>query len=94
MIGYIMITKFILKLIKTPIFEQKYCKMSTEDIKYRTGTMTKLPHQMSEVELKNWEEQGKKEVRDYLFSINQPMVYFKDNMPIVEHKNGEIENLV
>ena len=47
MIGYIMITKFILKLIKTPIFEQKYCKMSTEDIKYRTGTMTKLPHQIN-----------------------------------------------
>ena len=67
--------------------------MIAEEIKYRVGKMTKAPRQMSKVELQNWQEQGTKEIRAYLFSINQPLVYYKDDVLVVEHKNGVIEQL-
>lgn len=61
------------------------------EINYRTGTMTKRPAEMSAEELKIWQEQGEKEVREYLFSINQPLVYYKDGVLVVERKDGSIE---
>lgn len=67
--------------------------MITEVIKYRTGTMTNPPHQISASELKKWQEQGKIEIREYLFSINQPIVYCIDGIPVIEYKNGTIEKL-
>jgi len=51
--------------------------MFTDTIKYRTGTMTKRPSEMTAQELKIWQEQGEKEIREYLFSINQPLIYSK-----------------
>jgi hypothetical protein len=63
------------------------------EIKYRIGTMTKRPTEMSEEELKNWQKQGEKEVREYLFSINQPLVYYKDGVLVAERKDGSIELL-
>jgi hypothetical protein len=67
--------------------------MITKEIKYRTGTMTKSPSQMSEDELKRWQEEGKKEIREYLFSINQPLVNYKNGVFIVEYKDGRIEEM-
>ena len=67
--------------------------MEIAEIKYRVGTMTKPTNEMSMIELKNWQEQGTKEIREYLFSINQPLVYYKDDIPVVEYENGIIERL-
>ncbi len=67
--------------------------MITKTIKYRRGTMTKSPRQMSAIELKKWQEQGYLEARAYLFSINQPMVYYIDDAPVIEYKDGRIEKL-
>jgi len=67
--------------------------MITKEIKYRTGTMAKPTSQMSPTELKKWEEQSKKEIREYLFSINQPLVYYLEGMPVAEYKDGRIEKL-
>ena len=67
--------------------------MLTETIKYRTGTMTKRPTEMSAQELKAWQEQGEKEIREYLFSINQPLIYEKNGVMVIEHKDGSIETI-
>ena len=67
--------------------------MIMNEIKYRTGTLTKPTSQMSPTELKKWEEQGKREIREYLFSINQPLVNYKNGVFIVEYKDGRIEKL-
>ena len=64
------------------------------EIKYRTGTLTKPTSQMSPTELRKWEEQGKKEIREYLFSINQPLVNYKNGVFIVEYKDGRIEEIL
>ena len=55
--------------------------------------MTKAPSEMSEDELKRWQEEGKKEIREYLFSINQPLVNYKNGVFIVEYKDGRIEEM-
>lgn len=62
--------------------------MLTETIKYRTGTMTKRPTEMSVQELNAWQEQGEKEIREYLFSINQPLIYEKNGVMVIERKDG------
>jgi hypothetical protein len=67
--------------------------MLTDTIKYRTGTMTKRPAEMTAQELKIWQEQGEKEIREYLFSINQPLIYSKNGVMIAENKDGSIEVL-
>lgn len=67
--------------------------MLTETIKYRTGTMTKRPTEMSAQELKTWQEQGEKEIREYLFSINQPLIYEKNGVMVAENKDGSIDIL-
>lgn len=67
--------------------------MLIETIKYRTGTMTKRPTEMSEQELKTWQEQGEKEIREYLFSINQPLIYAKNGVMVIERKDGSIETI-
>jgi len=61
------------------------------EINYRTGKMTKRPAEMSAEELKRWQEEGEKEIREYLFSINQPLVYYKDGIMVMEEKDGTIE---
>ena len=64
-----------------------------KEIKYRIGSMTKSPHEMSQIELQKWQEEGKKEAKEYLFSINQPVVYFKDDVVVAEYADGKIERL-
>ena len=67
--------------------------MLSDTIKYRTGTMTKRPTEMSAQELKIWQEQGEKEIREYLFFINQPLIYSKNGVMIAENKDGSIETI-
>lgn len=67
--------------------------MLTDTIKYRTGTMTKRPAEMTAQELKIWREQGEKEIREYLFSINQPLIYSKNGVMVIERKDGSIETI-
>lgn len=67
--------------------------MMVKEIQYRTGKMTKPTSQMSPSELKKWEEQSKKDIRNYLFSINQPLVYYLEGVPVAEYKDGRIEKL-
>jgi hypothetical protein len=67
--------------------------MFTDTIKYRTGTMTKRPAEMTAQELKIWQEQGEKEIREYLFSINQPLIYSKNGVMVIERKDGSIETI-
>jgi len=55
--------------------------------------MTKRPAEMTAQELKIWQEQDEKEVREYLFSINQPLIYSKNGVTIAENKDGSIEVL-
>jgi hypothetical protein len=64
-----------------------------KEIKYRTGTMTKPTSLMSPTEYKDWEEDGKKEIRKYLFSINQPLVYYRGEEIVAEYKDGRIEKV-
>ena len=67
--------------------------MITTEVKYRTGKLVKPTNQMSPPELKNWEEQSKKNIKDYLFSINQPLVYYLEGVPVAEYEDGRIEKL-
>lgn len=67
--------------------------MHTDTIKYRIGIMTKRPAEMTAQELKLWQEQGEKEIREYLFSINQPLIYSKKGVMVIEHKDGSIETV-
>lgn len=67
--------------------------MFTDTIKYRTGTMTKRPAEMTAQELKIWQEQGEKEIKEYLFSINQPLIYSKNGVMVIERKDGSIETI-
>ena len=67
--------------------------MFTDTIKYRTGTMTKRPAEMTAQELKIWQEQGEKEIREQLFSINQPLIYSKNGVMVIERKDGSIETI-
>ena len=67
--------------------------MFIDTIKYRKGTMTKRPAEMTAQELKIWQEQGEKEIREYLFSINQPLIYSKNGVMVIERKDGSIETI-
>jgi hypothetical protein len=64
-----------------------------KEIKYRTGKMTKPTSQMSPSELKKWEEEGNREIQKYLFSINQPLVYYRGDEIVAEYKDGRIEKV-
>lgn len=61
------------------------------EIKYRIGTMSKSPSKMNDDELRIWQEQGEKEIREYLFSINQPLVYYRNGILVMEDKNGFVQ---
>ena len=67
--------------------------MIMNEIKYRTGTLTKPTSQMSPTEYKAWQEEGNKQIREYFFSINQPLVYYMERIPVAEYKDGRIEKL-
>lgn len=62
------------------------------NIKYQEGAMVKDPRHMTDSELSAWIKKCAENARDYLFSINQPLVYIReDGHTIAEYKNGNIE---
>lgn len=65
----------------------------SDTVAFKRGSMTRLPSEMSASELKMWQEQGEKEIREYLFSINQPLIYRKNGVLVAEYKDGCIEAL-
>jgi hypothetical protein len=66
--------------------------MVAEKIKYREGTMTKSPWDMDDAEYEIWQEEFKKDTREYLFSIGQPLVYVYGDKTVIEYKDGTIEH--
>ncbi len=63
-----------------------------EEIKYKVGTMTKDPADMTEKELAVWEKECADDARTYLFSIGQPLVYRReDGRFVAEFEDGRIE---
>jgi hypothetical protein len=48
---------------------------------------------MNPVELKAWKEQEAAYVRNYLFSIGQPLVYKKDGVIVANYADGRIKTL-
>ena len=59
----------------------------------KKGRMKKSPFYMQPEELKRWEEKEKAHVRNYLFSIGQPLVYKKNGKMVAEYADGRIENI-
>ena len=60
-------------------------------IKYQEGVMGKDPDDMTDAELSVWEKQCADSARTYLFSINQPLVYIReDGHTIAEYKDGNV----
>lgn len=64
----------------------------TDENLIKRGKMNKNPMHMSPDELALWEEQMDKDIREYLFSIGQPLVYRKNGQMIIEYADGSIEN--
>ncbi|RCR71145.1 hypothetical protein [Larkinella punicea] len=63
----------------------------TNDVQYQTGKMVKDPRKMNPKERIQWQKQCAQNARDYLFSINQPLVYKRpDGHTVAEYKNGQI----
>ena len=62
-----------------------------EDVKYQQGVMVKDPRQMTDQEFIAWQKQCAENTRAYLFSINQPLVYIRqDGHTVAEYKDGNI----
>ncbi|ETZ19278.1 hypothetical protein [Pedobacter sp. V48] len=66
--------------------------ISEEDF-VKKGRMKKSPFHMQPEELKRWEEKEKAYVRNYLFSIGQPLVYKKNGKMVAEYADGRVENI-
>ena len=78
---------------KTSQKSESLMNVISDTVAFKKGSMTKLPSEMSASELKTWQEQGEKEIRAYLFSINQPLIYRKNGFLVAEYRNGGIEVL-
>lgn len=60
-------------------------------IKYQKGKMVKDPGNMTKEERNAWQKLCTERARAYLFSINQPLVYVRqDGHTIAEYKNGNV----
>ena len=59
----------------------------------KKGRMKKFPLLMNPTELEAWEKQEAAYVRNYLFSIGQPLVYEKDGTMVAEYADGRIKTL-
>ena len=64
------------------------------DVASKMGIMIKRPATMNATELIEWKKKSLERAREYLFSIGQPLVYYrKDGTAIAEHSDGRIEKL-
>lgn len=61
-----------------------------EDIALKVGEMVKTPKSMSRQERDKWHKQVGESAREYLFSIDQPVVYKKDGVVVAEYRDGRI----
>lgn len=59
----------------------------------KKGTMVKSPFLMTEQERAEWTVRCQADMRLYLFSIGQPLVYEKDGQMIAEYADGSIKTL-
>jgi hypothetical protein len=59
----------------------------------KKGRMKKSPLSMNPAELEAWEKQETAYVRNYLFSIGQPLVYEKNGVMVAEYADGHIKKL-
>lgn len=59
----------------------------------KKGQMEKSPFDMHGEELKAWKINSDKEIRKYLFSIKQPLVYYKDGRIVAEYEDGTIKEV-
>lgn len=66
--------------------------ISDEEI-IKVGRMEKSPFDMTAAELEAWRIQERAHVREYLFSIGQPLVYKKDGVMIAEYSDGTVVKL-
>jgi len=67
---------------------------SEEDRLYiKRGEMTKDPFTMTGEELAAWKEQSKRETRERLFAIGQPLVYKTNGHFVAEYADGTIKQL-
>lgn len=55
--------------------------------------MTKDPFTMTGEELTAWKEQSKRETRERLFAIGQPLVYKMNGHFVAEYADGMIKQL-
>lgn len=63
----------------------------TEENVLKTGKMNKSPLTMSGDELRRWKKSMSADIRAYLFSIGQPLVYRKEGKMVAEYPDGEIK---
>ena len=60
-------------------------------VNYQQGVMVKDPRTMTAQEFTIWQKRCTENARDYLFSINQPLVYIReDGHTVAEYKDGNI----
>lgn len=57
----------------------------------KIGKMKKSPLIMSVGELKRWKKSMDEDIRTYLFSIGQPLVYRKEGRMVAEYADGKVE---
>lgn len=62
-----------------------------EDSLIKKGKMKKEPWKMSPEEKKIWKMNMRQEIRTHLFSIGQPLIYYKGSQLIAEYSDGHIE---
>lgn len=67
--------------------------MIKEKALIKKGRMKKAPWTMTEQEKEVWRKQMEINIRTYLFSIGQPLVYEKNGQMIAEFSDGTIEEI-
>jgi len=64
-----------------------------EEYLFKRGRMKKNPFTMTQEEKTKWNEQVEDQIRNYLFSLGQPLVYCKEGKMVAEYPNGTIKNV-
>ena len=64
-----------------------------EDSLIKKGKMKKEPWNMTSEEKQVWKKHMRNEIRSRLFSIGQPLVYYKNKQMIAEYPDGRIEKV-
>jgi len=65
----------------------------SDEMLVKRGKMEKSPLQMNPGEFRKWQKDMTIGIRDYLFSIGQPLIYKKEGRFVAEYANGYIKFL-